>query len=434
MKNLVLGALFGLAACGGGEKVQLVDATTDAPAAACDPIDQTGCNPNEKCTWIIDQLSPEIGHIGCAPINGKEEAVGGPCLDAGDPGGPPAGPNGFDNCELGSVCVARICKTICDPQMAATASGCDASHTCGRYIGLLEASGANVAGACDSNCNMLDQTQFDGAAACGSSDPAAPNQGCYANPFFKAAADGTTGSCAPVRSDATVPTNPQDQQNIDQIKHNDRTDRVKPLINPSTGDTFKNSCAPGYMPIYFENDTSMKTLCTGLCAPNPTGINADIVAAKSSAQFGDDTVPVKLPRKPAAVAGDGLCEVLKKGNAAEPENCVFLWGIFLQQDGTINPMLGPEGEEFGLCFPFSTFNYDSNNDMTEDKVFPNFASLPPRSAQTPGVFPAAFDDACDFVGNGAACLRSEAGLFQPMQAPHKQMMRLGDMNAPAIRR
>lgn len=435
MKKLALGALFA-AACGGGDKTpQLVDASTDGSFASCDPIAQTGCNPNEKCTWIIDQLSPEIGHIGCAPVTGSEEAVGGPCLDAGDPGGPPAGPNGYDNCEAGAVCVARICKTICDPQAAGTASGCSENFTCGRYIGLLEASGASVAGACDSNCNILDQTQHDGAAACGSADPTAPNQGCYANPFFKRAADGTTGSCAPVRSDTTVPTNPQDQQNLDMIKHLDRTDRVKPLINPANGNTFKNSCAPGFMPIYFENDTSMKTLCTGICAPNPAGINSDIVAnGNNDLQFGDPTAVVKLPRKAAAEAGDGVCQLQKKGNALEPENCVFLWGIFLQQDGTINPMLGPEGEEFGLCFPFASFSYDSNNDGTEDTNFPNFANLPPRSGATPGTFPANFDDACDFVGNGAACLRSEANLFQPLAVPQKQMLRLGDLDAPALRR
>ena len=268
-----------------------------------------------------------------------------------------------------------------------------------------------------------------------------PNQGCYINPFFKTAADGTTGSCAPVRSDTIVPTNPQDQQNLDGIKHNDRVDRVKPLINPSTGDTFKNSCAPGFMPIYFESDTSMKALCTGICAPNPTGINSDIAADIPGSEFGDATVSVKLPRKAAAAAGDGVCQPLKKGNVTgESENCVFAWGLFVQGDGTVNPELGPEGEQFGFCFPYSTFSYDSDGDQADDKAFPNFATLPPRSGATPGVFPANADDPCDFAiaTRNAACTRDEVGVGLPFQksdvVPQKTMFRLGDMNAPALRR
>ena len=74
MKKLALGALFigGLVACGGGKDVQLIDAPNDGNVAACNPVAQTGCAANEKCTWFIDQkadetLTPprqEVGHIG----------------------------------------------------------------------------------------------------------------------------------------------------------------------------------------------------------------------------------------------------------------------------------------------------------------------------------------------------------------------------------
>ena len=444
MKNLVsavLFAAFAAAACGGEKQLPIpVDGTSDGPALACNPIDQSGCNPNEKCTWLIDQLGPpEIGHIGCAPVTGGEAAVGASCLDAGDPGGPPAGPLGYDNCVMGAVCVARVCKTICDHQMAGTASGCDGSHTCGRYNGLLEQADITIAGACDANCNVLDQTRFDGAAACGSTDPGAPTQGCYQNPFFKTAADGTTGSCAPVRADDSIPADPLDQQNLDGIKHADRVDRVKPIVSTKTGNTFKNSCAPGYFPLYFESDTSMKALCTGICAPNPTGINADIVAVNNNAQFGDNSVSVKLPRDDTAMPGNGVCQPLKKGNTlGVAENCVFAWGMFVQADGTVNPMLGPEGEDFGVCFPFADFSYDSNNDGTKDKPFPNFASLPPRSGSTPGTFPTNADDPCDYsVTRTTACTRAEAMLFQSQgqpQVPQVTMFRIGDQDEPAVRR
>ena len=427
-----------LPACGGDPQTpMLVDAVTDAPQLACNPIDQSGCNPNEKCSWLIDQIGPpELGHIGCAPLTGTEAAVGEACLDASDPGGPPAGPLGYDNCAGGAVCVARVCKTICDHQMAGVASGCGENSTCGRYNNLLEQSDVTVAGACDANCNVLDQTRFDGAEACGSPDAMAPTQGCYQNPFFATAADGTTGSCAPVRADDSVPTNPLDQQSIDGIKHADRVDRVKPIIDPNSGSTFKNSCAPGYFPLYFESDTSMKALCTGICAPNPTGVNMATVALKANAEFGNDSIAVKLPRQPAAVVGNGLCQPLKKGNViGVSENCVFAWGMFVQSDGTVNPMLGPEGEQFGVCFPYAAFSYDSNGDGSDDAGFPNFATLPPRSVNTPGLFPANADDPCDFaVTRTTACTRAEAQLFQALPTvPQKSMFRIGELDKSSRR-
>lgn len=434
MKNLAWAVAL-LVACGGGDKtVTPVDATLDGSSVACNPIDQSGCNPDQKCTWLIDQLSPFIGHIGCAPVVGGEAAVGSPCLDSTDPGGPPAGPNGFDNCEKGAVCVARICKKICDHQMAGEASGCDANNSCGIYNNLLEQSDVTVAGACDAHCNVFDQKRFDGAEACGSGDPAAPTQGCYHNRFFKAAADGTTGTCAPVRPDDEVPMDPLDQQNVDGIKHADRTDRVQPLVNTKTGNLFKNSCAPGYVPLYFENDASNAQLCTGICAPDPAGTNSTTVAEKPSREFGDDTISVKLPRKAASAVGDGLCQANKKGNI-QPENCVYAWGIALGNDGVVNAEQGPEGEQFGFCFPHGLFTYDSNNDMTNDTGFENFKDLPPRSGATTGTFPATPDDACDYVGSRfrvTTCKRSESMLFQAAPlVPEKQAIRLGN-DDPAL--
>jgi hypothetical protein len=70
MKKLALGALFVgfMAACGGGKKddVVLIDAPEggdDAPPSqVCNPIAQTGCQANEKCTWFIDHTPTEVGH------------------------------------------------------------------------------------------------------------------------------------------------------------------------------------------------------------------------------------------------------------------------------------------------------------------------------------------------------------------------------------
>src|SRR5262245_47578047 len=117
MKNLALGVLFaGLAAaCGGGKKVNLIDAPP-ADAGVSNPPTRAECAASGSCSGIIDDAAADIGHIGCAPDG--TVAVGGACMNAGG-----VGP---DDCVAGSVCVAAECKTICDPMAAAAASGCDA--------------------------------------------------------------------------------------------------------------------------------------------------------------------------------------------------------------------------------------------------------------------------------------------------------------------
>src|SRR5207253_4188864 len=73
----------------------LVDAPSVPPDATqtCNVLTQTGCNAGQKCTWIIDQATPSVGHIGCAP-NGSV-ATGGACLST-------MPPNGYDNCVKGN--------------------------------------------------------------------------------------------------------------------------------------------------------------------------------------------------------------------------------------------------------------------------------------------------------------------------------------------
>jgi hypothetical protein len=430
MKKLALGALFAvLVACGGGDSdpPMLIDAPgNDGPSAACNPVAQTGCAANQKCTWIIDQVVPqEVGHVGCAPLDGNEVAVGAACKDASDTGGPP--PGSADNCAKGSVCIAEICETICDPQMVGTASGCGADFACGRYIGLFEIGGTNIAGACDPLCNILDQTLIaGGAAACGSPDPAAPNRGCYPNAFFK------NGSCAPVRGDDFVPTNPEDQQNVDGIKHLSRTDQVLPRFQ-----NCKNCCAPGFIAEYVESDTSMKFVCVGLCAPTP--LNTTTIGADADREFGDKAVSVKLPRNAAPAAGDGLCKitgsngVVGKGSVtSSSENCMYAWGVFLGQDGTVDPGLGPEGEQIGFCFPHGFYTFDDDGDAgTAEVQFGNFKDKTPGG----GTVGTGFVTACDYVKTGfraTTCTRAESGLSFQFQstpvAPQKRIIRFGGIN------
>jgi hypothetical protein len=426
MMKLALGALLvGLVACGGGEDPILIDAPANDGGAACNPVAQTGCAPNEKCTWIIDQVVPsEVGHIGCAPVTGSEVGAGESCLDAGDEGGPPPGASGFDNCVKGAICIARICQDICDPQAVGAESTCDAQHECGSYSGLFEQGGSTVAGACDPLCTLHDQKLVvDGSEACGSTDANQPNRGCYPNAFFK------TGSCAPVRRDDS-PNNIAGQP-----LHNDRVDGVEPLTN-AAGDAFKNGCAPGFIAFYPESDAGMNFRCTGICAP--TSLNSANVVATPTKEFGDVTVSVKLPREAAAAVGNGVCSVGKKGRAS-PQNCVFMYGSELLSDGTIDPMLGPEGEQFGFCFPHSIFHFDKDGDGVEETVFPNFKTLPAPSAATTGEFPLTPDDTADFIVSGfrvTTATRAEAGFFRTSPLiPMKKKFRLGvGEKMPALRR
>jgi hypothetical protein len=391
MKKLALGALFAglMAACGGGgSDVKLIDAPENPDdgdvSQVCNPIAQTGCQANEKCTWFIDQVTPaEVGHIGCAPLSGSEVALGAACAE-----GPP-GPQGFDNCSKGDICVALECKKICDPQMAGVASGCDAQHSCSRYSGLFEVGGTITAGACDPQCDPLNQNLLAGAgntAACGSTDPAAPNKGCYTFDF-------EAFSCAPVGA-ATL----------------EKTDRVEPVLSPS-GNPFVNGCAPGYVPFFFEATGSMKVMCTGLCAPGETSSQTAPVNETLN-EKGDPAGSAKLVTSAAPAVGDGLCTAGKKGSAAGGlQNCLFLWPFLTDANG--NPGPSQYNETVGVCFSFTQFQYDANGDMTPETTFPNCKALPKRSAATT----ADDDDAADFF-----CQKIANSQFAP-SAPQNSPMK-----------
>src|SRR5512135_1077838 len=90
-------------ACGGGgDGPQLMaEAGLDALPAfgPCDLLTQTGCNPNDKCTWLVTQLAPNyVARIGCAPAG--TVAVGATCTRPMPDGVDPA----YDDCVAGAVC------------------------------------------------------------------------------------------------------------------------------------------------------------------------------------------------------------------------------------------------------------------------------------------------------------------------------------------
>jgi hypothetical protein len=314
--------------------------------ATCNPLTQTGCMSGEKCTSI--QVGA-TGRIGCTPDGTVQ--VGCACSNG-------TGAAAYDDCVKGSACVGGTCETVCDPQAAAAASGCDAQHACNRYSGLFDAGGVAVAGLCDPACDPLTQDLLvsPATAACGSPMPAQPTKGCYTGSF-------NVFSCAGVVDNA-------------------RTDRQPPLTN-GAGQAFINGCAPGFVPFFFESTGSMSVRCSGLCAP------LEIDNTQPQNAKGDPLALGKLPLEASPAAGNATCAVGKKGSEAQ-QDCLFLWTFLTDANG--NPGPSQYNETLGVCFAYTHFQFDSNNDGTVDTVFPACETLPPRSAATTGIA----DDAADF--------------------------------------
>lgn len=354
MKNLIPGAVIValVAACGGGGKPQLLDAGIDAQMV-CNPIAQTGCKANEKCTWLVDAdanpttMTAQIGHVGCSPVDATAAPDGMTCTAAR------AGVSGgADNCAAGDICISRVCKPICDPQLAsgAGAGACDSTHACVSYRGVFESTGAASAGACEVGCDPLtQQLKTTKAEACGSTDPTMPSATCVP----------TTGE---FKSFACVPTLTMTA-----------TDRVAPL-----GDSrgfFGNGCAPGFLPFFFEDASgAMKTLCSGMCAPvkMDSTIYAGAMAANPDINGGDPTVPGKLPADMKAVAGHATCQIGVKGSLTQAEgteDCRFIWAPLAISSNQQNPtpVDTPYNNTLGMCFSYSKFiTVDTNNDTKPD--------------------------------------------------------------------
>jgi len=351
-----------LAGCGGGSGalpdatpvpdapadapfVTLVDAPVDAPLGGpCNALTQAGCSVGQKCTWIRDQDNPPLGHVGCAVDPGAIGlAIGAACAT------PPAGPQGYDSCVRGSVCVGGVCKQICDNQGGDPM--CDQNHACQRYAGLFEAGGVTVAGVCDPGCDPLTQSLLVGPSllACGSTTASMPTRGCYGYDSY---------SCAP--AGMTVYT---------------LTDRMPPRTNAS-GNPYLNGCAPGFIPFFYAATGSTMTLCTGYCA----ALEIDNTPAHAGNTKGDPNALAKLPTAPAPLAGDGTCDIGKKGSHAS-STCKFIWPYLTDATTGMLPARfanGPLLDTLGVCQAIAFFSYDSDNDMTPDMPFPDCSTLPPH--------------------------------------------------------
>jgi hypothetical protein len=316
----VVGAVVAFLAvgCGGGG-----DDGRPAEAAvtltACDPVAQTGCSAGKKCTWI-DTGDAAGGALGCAPAGAVDDAA---ACTAGAPGVL----TGYDDCKAGLVCRGGTCARVCD---LATSAGCGSGTACQAYAGLFaQADASPTAGACDPTCNPLTQVRLsDGAPACGSANPDAPNLGCYGAPGRNGRT--TTFFCAPA-GDATY------------------THRVV-ARGPASGGAYLNGCAPGYLPLLAAQTGSSETVCVALCTPGATSIGSTA-----------DRQGVAPATCPAA------------GATAAEEECRFWWFL---EDLESTP-LSPWTNTLGFCFDPTRYTYDDDQiPETPAVATPSCATLP----------------------------------------------------------
>lgn len=241
----------GNASGGGGADASGTDAGQDASKPPpCDLITQTGCGTGEKCTWVRTSttLGSEVGKIACA-LDGNVDVNGG-CQFASNAAG------GYDDCRKGEICDAPpnvdmaqgTCRAICDSKAASGTSGaCPTNYACLTYGGLWNLA---TVGLCNPTCNPLTQTRdYDGAAACGSSDSGSPSMGCYGlpnGPFTCALAGPGTNT-----SDYVL----------------------------GSGGVYLNACAPGYAPLLVQSSGSSNPICVAYCQPGPTSKESPANAA-----------------------------------------------------------------------------------------------------------------------------------------------------------
>lgn len=219
-----------------------VDGGTDGGTGPCDLFTQTGCPAQQRCAFV--RTSAGVGSPAC--VTQGTVADGAVCT---------LPTTGADDCIGSAHCTGSICEAICDP----AGDGCGANSACMALGGFQSPEGTTLVGICSSKCDPVTQVRLeDGAAACGSPDPANPTQGCYGVP-------GEDFFCAPSVSART------------------HGEVVPPPV-------YLNSCAPGYAPLLNQSTGSTDAICVAFCAPGETHkdatANADGVSPHTCASRG----------------------------------------------------------------------------------------------------------------------------------------------------
>jgi hypothetical protein len=357
MKNLALGVLLVglLVACGGEDKK--VSVVTPDAKMQCNPLANTGCAANEKCTWLLDALMPNyVGHIGCAPQGTAQ--VGETCM-YGAPG-----ETGYDNCVGGTVCSnyrgtgPGICKSICDQQ--GNEPACDANHVCVVYANLFDLGETTpaAAGVCNVACDPLTANDYDGSATdqmrtdnkCGSAA-----EGCYGRASYgKPPASGFSCTRDIHYGSATF------------YGHRSQCTVANGCADPVTTKPYTNSCNQGYLPLLYEETGSMTVVCISFCAPD--NCFKDNCGTNGEKRWGKAPNRCHFDDRPNATS-------MNVGSAGDHggEHCQYLWRREIDSM-TRTYLPSPSSNTLGFCYDHSKYKYDTNNDMMPDKELPSCAT------------------------------------------------------------
>ncbi len=277
------------------------DAGTDATPPPCDPLSQTTCLSNERCTWVA--TSPTAGHAVCLADGAVVQ--GGVCA-----AGAYGEATGFDNCRRGLACANGQCQPIL---CKTSPDSCGTHFVCTNSSSVFYSNGTTVAGVCAPTCNLLTQARdYDGAAAIAaapaSPTSASPALGCFGKSVF---------TCAKV----VYPDNKSDA----------------PAAGPASGGFYLNGCAPGYLPVLTAMTGSTQTICVALCQPGPTSVGTTAQAA--------GVTPYTCP-----AAG-----------AAAPHECRYWWWL---QNTTSASFPDALSNTMGFCIDYTKYTGDKTGTGT----------------------------------------------------------------------
>jgi len=379
MKKLVLGALMvvmavTVVACSKDKTpIKIIDSGSnggDDAIDGCNVQAQSGCNTNEKCTWIRDSSVPGmlLGHIGCAPQGGM--AVGASCMYG------PDGATGYDDCVGGSVCQQGRCKAVCD--LNGGTPMCATDFSCARYEGLFANPGtAADIGVCDPNCDPLADNDFDGSGSAVPSGSACPDNGSQSIGCYGFASDSP-----PTRWSCTR------QVNIDVV-HRTQCTTANGCAN-AAGNPYINGCAQGYLPALIEMTGSMQVVCVALCAPGNTYL------ANLGTQAPAGLAPHRCNNNDARGNFDPATAGATPNNG---DHCMYSWLFELDADG--NLVRSRTSDTVGYCLNHKFYRYDSNGDGNVDMTDANW----PACSTLP-----------DGFGTGSAVGAADFGCVDTMHA------------------
>jgi len=290
------------------------------------PPGMQGCLTGQKCTWInVTDVPAPCGKLGCVP-DGRVDLAGA-CTR-----GPSGETTGFDDCRAGLICIENVCRDICGFDGSASAA-CESGYNCTRYADTF-ANGDDfpLTGACIAGCDPLTQMKS-------SSNPpegCGEGMGCY----LVTGQTETTAVCASTGA----------------LMHD----------QDIVGTAYANSCVPGAQPR--RKDALTQDLeCGGLC--RMVDVRMGVNEASEGGEVTSSTTDID--------SCQATWGAPSPSDALEGESCRY-WRGREPFDA-----LSPYSNTVGWCFEHATYLYDSDRDMTPDRLFPRCTALTTGDIEPP---------------------------------------------------